>query len=75
MVLFKQCARPTSTISAPTASGSSSSSTAMSNESVVTAANRDADVSPGAWRIDSRKLITARCGTRTPFGLPVVPEV
>ncbi len=53
----------------------SSSSTAMSNDSVVTAPARRRRRVPGARRIASRKLTTARCGTRTPLGRPVEPEV
>ena len=38
-------------------------------------AARPARVSPGSRCIDSRKFTTARCGTTTPLGLPVEPEV
>ena len=48
----------------------------MSNDSVV---DREHDVARGharaRARIAGRKLTTARCGTHTPFGLPVEPEV
>ena len=63
------------TTQAPLVIGSSSSSTAMSNESVVTASRRSSAASPGSRRMLERKFATARCGTQTPFGLPVEPEV
>ena len=47
----------------------------MSNESVVTATSLSSAVSPGSLTIAVRKFTTERCGTRTPLGLPVVPEV
>ena len=47
----------------------------MSKESVVTASSVSSAERPG-WRlIEARKLTSARCGTATPFGLPVEPEV
>ena len=67
--------RLASTTCRPTASGSSSSSTAMSKLSVVTATSRSAALRPGSCAMLTRKFTTARCGTTTPLGLPVEPEV
>ena len=47
----------------------------MSNDSVVTATSRSDAVSPGSRAMLARKLTTARCGTTTPLGLPVEPDV
>ena len=69
------CSRDANTISAPMESGNSNSLTAMSNDSVVTAITRSSLLKPGWRAIDSRKFTTDRCGTCTPFGLPVDPEV
>jgi len=44
-------------------------------EIVVTASRASSAVMPGSRAIDCRKLTAARCGTLTPFGLPVDPEV
>ena len=60
---------------APTVSGSWSSSTAISKDSVVTATSTSSAVMPGWRAMLVRKLTTARCGTTTPLGLPVEPEV
>jgi hypothetical protein len=59
----------------PTASGRNSSSTAMSNDRVVTATRVSAEDSPGWRAMLARKLAAARWGTPTPFGRPVEPEV
>jgi hypothetical protein len=56
-------------------SGRKISSPAMSNERVVTATRTSSLVSPGSRCIESRKLVSAQCGTTTPLGLPVDPEV
>ena len=61
--------------SAPAASGSISSGTAMSKDSVVTAAQRSVATMPGCARMLSSRFAAARCGTHTPLGLPVEPEV
>ena len=45
------------------------------NDSVVTAASRSSGPIPGTLPMLDRKLTTARCGTQTPLGLPVEPEV
>ncbi len=68
-------AREATTTRAPTASGRSSSSAAMSKESVVTASRTSAGDRPGRARMECRKLTSARCGTTTPLGFPVDPEV
>jgi hypothetical protein len=47
----------------------------MSNDSVVTATSRSPAARPGRARMLARKFATARCGTRTPLGLPVEPDV
>ena len=60
---------------APTVSGSHSSSPAISNDSVVTATTTSVAVSPGVVAMLARKFSTARCGTATPFGWPVDPDV
>ena len=60
---------------APTDRGSSNSSTAMSKLRVVTATRRSDGPSPGSRAMLARKFTTARCGTMTPLGLPVEPEV
>jgi hypothetical protein len=62
-------------ISAPTVSGKISSTTAMSNDSVVTASTTSPSCSPGSRARLCSKLTAARCGMRTPLGLPVEPEV
>ena len=67
--------RGTITTSAPAISGSMSSSTAMSKDSVVTAASLSSAVIEGSRRMLCKKLATAPCGTQTPFGLPVEPDV
>ncbi len=68
-------ARLARTTRAPTVSGRKISSTAMSNDSVVTARRTSSRPSPGARRIESRKFTTVRCGIWTPLGRPVEPEV
>ena len=52
-----------------------SSSSAMSKDSVVTASSRSLARMPGLRCMDSSRLAAARCGTATPLGLPVEPEV
>ncbi len=47
----------------------------MSKVTVVTAAITSRPVRPGSRPIEVRKLTIARCGTATPFGVPVEPEV
>ena len=64
-----------STTRAPVVSGRKSSRTAMSNDSVVTASSRSPAFRPGSVRMLARKLHTAFCGSTTPLGLPVEPEV
>ncbi len=66
---------PTMATRAPTVSGRNSSSTAMSNEIVVTAKMTSSSVMPGSSAMESRKFATAPCGTSTPFGFPVEPDV
>ncbi|OIQ69933.1 hypothetical protein GALL_484600 [mine drainage metagenome] len=60
---------------APVTSGRNSSSTAMSNMTVVTDRMLSLAPMPGARAMLVRKLTTARCGIVTPFGVPVEPEV
>ena len=60
---------------APTISGRKSSRAAMSKDKVVMASNVSSATSPGCWRIDIKKLTTARCRICTPLGRPVDPEV
>lgn len=67
--------RSTTRTVAPHASGTSSSSTAMSKEAVVTAATVSPAVSSSLRTMSRAKLASARCGTVTPFGRPVEPEV
>lgn len=67
--------RCTITISAPAASGSITSGTAMSKDSVVTAAMRSLAPMPGSRCMVCIRFAAARCGTQTPLGLPVEPEV
>ncbi|MET3917013.1 hypothetical protein ABID97_003795 [Variovorax sp. OAS795] len=67
--------RCTITISAPVASGSSRSGTAMSNDRVVTAAIRSPACRPETRCIHWSRLATPRCGAYTPLGRPVEPEV
>ena len=47
----------------------------MSNETVVTAATTSSAARPGRSRIEHRKFSSAPCGTATPLGLPVEPDV
>ena len=47
----------------------------MSNESVVTATTASFAARPGRCAMLRRKFDTARCGTITPFGFPVEPDV
>ena len=67
--------RRASTTVAPTNKGSSSSSTAMSKLSVVTATSTSPGCRPGSRAMLARKLTTAVCGSTTPLGWPVEPEV
>ena len=67
--------REARTIRAPTVSGSRTSETAISNDSVVIASIVSADVRPGARCTLASRFTTARCGTSTPFGMPVEPDV
>ena len=60
---------------APVISGRNSSRPAMSKDIVVTASSASSAPSPGRPRIDSRRLVSATCGTSTPLGRPVEPEV
>jgi len=64
-----------STTRAPTVSGRNNSRPAMSKARGVIASSTAASDNPGASRIDTRKLVNARCGTATPLGRPVEPEV
>ena len=47
----------------------------MSNDSVVTAGTHVLVRSPAARAMARRKFTTARCGSPTPLGWPVEPEV
>ena len=47
----------------------------MSKESVVSAGTTSPSPTPGRPAMARRKFTTARCGSPTPFGLPVEPEV
>ena len=47
----------------------------MSNESVVVESKTSSAVSPGSSAIEQRRLTKARCGTQTPLGRPVDPDV
>ena len=49
--------------------------TLISKESVVVAMIRSSAVKPGTLAIEHKRLTAALCWTRTPFGLPVEPEV
>ncbi len=68
-------ARLASSTRAPTINGRYSSSPQMSKDSVVTERTVSRSLQPGVSRIAHRKLVSARCGTSTPFGCPVEPEV
>ena len=59
----------------PTVSGSTSSKTAMSNESVVTAHTTSFFETPGLIAMPAKKFTTEPCVMHTPLGLPVEPEV
>jgi beta-xylosidase len=67
--------RLTRTMRAPTVSGKMTSDTAMSKESVVIARTTSFDVMPGVFATLASKFAAERCGTSTPFGLPVEPDV
>ncbi|MDT4845942.1 hypothetical protein FQZ97_799450 [compost metagenome] len=67
--------RCTITSSAPVASGSSRSGTAMSNDSVVTAAMRSDGPMPDSRCIHCSRCATPRWCAMTPLGRPVEPEV
>jgi hypothetical protein len=69
------CGPPPAITTRAHASGPRSSSTAMSKATVVTESTTSSDCSPGRARIERRKLTTAPCGTSTPLGRPVEPEV
>ncbi|CAO0833260.1 hypothetical protein SMICM17S_00630 [Streptomyces microflavus] len=47
----------------------------MSKLCVVTASSRSSDVTPSVFAMARRKLVSAVCGTTTPLGLPVLPDV
>jgi hypothetical protein len=47
----------------------------MSNDSVVTATMTSEAERPGVLRMLVTKFVNARCGTITPFGRPVEPDV
>ena len=47
----------------------------MSKETVVSASRTSEATKPGRRRIEASRLTIARCGTSTPFGRPVEPEV
>ena len=63
------------TMREPTVIGISSSDTAMSNDSVVTASVTWSPRIAGTLRRLESRLHTLRCGTRTPLGRPVEPDV
>ncbi|CAM5640996.1 hypothetical protein STENM327S_00339 [Streptomyces tendae] len=67
--------RSASVIDAPDNKGTKSSSPAMSNPTVVTATRRSPAPSSKRSRIAVRKFTSAPCGTTTPFGRPVDPDV
>ncbi len=47
----------------------------MSKLRVVSAVTTSAAPNPGRSAMERRKFTTARCGSPTPFGRPVEPEV
>ncbi|CAM5599432.1 hypothetical protein SCYAM73S_07707 [Streptomyces cyaneofuscatus] len=47
----------------------------MSKLCVVRANSRSSDVTCSVSAMASRKLVSAVCGTTTPLGCPVLPEV
>jgi hypothetical protein len=47
----------------------------MSNATVVTATSESEGPMSNRFRMPCRKLTTDPCWTRTPFGLPVEPDV
>ena len=67
--------RGASTTRAPCSNGRNNSRPAMSNPTVVTAANRSPSPSTNRSCIAARKFTSAPCGTATPFGRPVDPDV
>ncbi|CAM5357244.1 hypothetical protein SGLAM104S_00281 [Streptomyces glaucescens] len=67
--------RAATTTPAPLSSGTNSSRPAMSNPTVVTASRRSSAPRANRSRIDTRKLTSGPCGTTTPFGRPVEPDV
>ena len=60
---------------APTVKGKNSSSTEISKDVVVTATSVSSVLRPGSRAILDKKLTTQLCGTMTPLGRPVEPEV
>ncbi len=66
---------PCTTTVTPRASVHSSSSAAMSNETLVVASHTDPGPAVTWSSMACRKFVSARCGTVTPFGVPVEPDV
>ncbi len=47
----------------------------MSKDGEVTASHRSSGPAPSDSRIATRRFVSALCGTTTPLGRPVEPEV
>ncbi|SFY52140.1 hypothetical protein STEPF1_05410 [Streptomyces sp. F-1] len=71
----RTASRSATTTVAPDTSGRNTSSREMSNPNVVTASHRSPSVRAICEPMDHRKLRSAPCGTITPLGRPVEPEV
>ncbi len=67
--------RAATTSRAPAASGTNSSRLAMSKPNVVTARKRSSAPTEKRARMSTTRLASAPCGTTTPLGRPVEPEV
>ncbi len=67
--------RDASTMRAPTVNGRMISEMAMSNDSVVTASTTSSAVMPGSRCTLISRFTVARCGSTTPLGRPVEPDV
>ncbi len=66
---------PATTTRPPVTRGSSSSSAEMSNEREVRASHASPGAAPSRSRMPSSRFASAECGTATPLGRPVDPEV
>ena len=64
-----------STTRRPRESVQSSSRTEMSNDTLVTASHTPSDGTPSCRSMPAKKFRTAPCGTITPLGRPVDPDV